>query len=308
MTDTLNWDEFRIVKAIADTQSLAGAAERLGFNHSTMFRHLTALETRLGTRLFERERSGYRPTAAGEDMVSLATLMGQTIAEFERRVAGNDLKLSGTLRLTTLSSLGCLMLPEIVADLLARHPNLHIEFVLGDTTLDLMRGEADLALRAVRGRPADGLQGRRVARMGWAIFAARSLIERNGEFNLAKAPWIAASEMFGPRPLQRWLERNVEPWRRVATASNDIAMAELAARGVGVALLPRYVGAAKPELQCVGLADPDIDRDLWLLAHPHALRAPRVRALFDLLGDELERRRSIFEGETHDDHLGVSTV
>ena len=80
-----NWDEFRIVKAIAETQSLAGAAERLGLNHSTMFRRLTALEARLGLRLFDRERSGYRRTAAGEDMVALATLMGGLIAEFERR-------------------------------------------------------------------------------------------------------------------------------------------------------------------------------------------------------------------------------
>ena len=65
MSDALNWDEFRIVKAIAETQSLAGAAERLGLNHSTMFRRLTALEARLGVRLFERERSGYRPTRGG---------------------------------------------------------------------------------------------------------------------------------------------------------------------------------------------------------------------------------------------------
>ena len=70
MSDSLNWDEFRIVRAIAESHSLYGAAERLGLNHSTMFRRLTALETRLGFKLFERERSGYRPTAGGEDMVA----------------------------------------------------------------------------------------------------------------------------------------------------------------------------------------------------------------------------------------------
>ena len=85
--------------------------------------------------------------------------------------------------------------------------------------------------------------------------------------------------------------------RRVATASSDIAMSELAARGVGVALLPCYVGASKPELLRVGKADPDLDCELWLVAHPQSLRTPRVRALYDFIGDELERNRHWFECE-----------
>lgn len=123
------------------------------------------------------------------------------------------------------------------------------------------------------------------------------MIERTPEFKLAAAPWITPSEAFGPRQAHSWLDRHVEPWRRVVTASNDMAMGELAAHGVGAALLPCYVAAAKPTLRRVGDADPDIDRDLWLLAHPQAYRTPRVRAMFDLLGDELERRRALFEGE-----------
>src|SRR3569623_443792 len=105
MSDSLNWDEFRIVRAIAETQTLYGAAERLGLNHSTMFRRLTALAPRLGFKLFERERSGYRPTAAGEDMVALATVMGDTIAEFERRVTNQDMQLTGVVRLNTVEPL-----------------------------------------------------------------------------------------------------------------------------------------------------------------------------------------------------------
>src|ERR1700760_485365 len=130
MSDPLNWDGFGIVKAIAESQSLAGAGERLGLNHSTMFRRLTAMEARLGVRLFERERSGYRPTAAGEDMVALAMLMSQTIEEFQRRVSGEGIKLSGMVRLTTVNSIGCLILPSIVAALHAEHPSLHLDLML----------------------------------------------------------------------------------------------------------------------------------------------------------------------------------
>ena len=98
----LNWDEFRLVQAIAESHSLVGAAESLGLNHSTVFRRLATLEAGVGVRLFERSRSGYQPTAAGEEMIEVATRMSDAIMEFERRVAGRDVKPTGLLRLTAL--------------------------------------------------------------------------------------------------------------------------------------------------------------------------------------------------------------
>ncbi len=295
MPDALNWDEFRIIKAIAETQSLGGAAERLGLNHSTMFRRLTAIEARLGVRLFERERSGYRPTAAGEDMISLATLMGDTIAEFERRVAGNDVRLSGHVRLTTLNSIGTLVLPAILADLLSTYPGLSVDLVLMDAAPDAFLGEADVALRRLSGPPSESLHARRIARLPWAVYAAPALTNEAGE-RKPEAPWVVPGEGFGSAPARRWLERHVEPWRRAATSSDIMVMADLAARGVGAALLPCYVGCAKPELRRVGAVVSELDEVLWLVAKPQALRIPHVRAMFEFVGDELERRRPWLEG------------
>ena len=85
MNSGLSWDEFRLVKSIADARSLAGAAELLGVNQSTVFRRLAAVELAVGARLFERSRAGYEPTAAGEEMITLATTMAHSIIEFERR-------------------------------------------------------------------------------------------------------------------------------------------------------------------------------------------------------------------------------
>lgn len=296
MTEPLNWDEFRIVRAIAEAQSLSGAAELLGLNHSTLFRRLAAMEARLGLRLFDRERSGYRPTAAGEDMVALATLMGDTIAEFERRVSRNDLKLSGRVRVTALTSLGALVMPAICAGLAGAHPGLHVEVILTESALDLERGEADVALRSLKEPPPETMAGRRVASLPWAIYAVPALTTADGEPAL-NAMWIAPSENFGSPQARRWFDRHVESWRRAATASSDMLMAELAARGLGVALLPCYLGVAKPELRRAGKADPELDGELWLVAHERALRTPRVRAVYDFLADELERRRAWFEGE-----------
>ena len=78
----LSWDDFRHVKAIADTGSLNGAAQALGINHSTAFRRLGQIEQRLGTQLFKRDRAGYSLTPAGEEMVRLAERMEQDVASF----------------------------------------------------------------------------------------------------------------------------------------------------------------------------------------------------------------------------------
>ena len=297
MTEPLNWDEFRIVRAIAEAQSLSGAAELLGLNHSTLFRRLAAMEARLGLRLFDRERSGYRPTAAGEDMVALATLMGDTIAEFERRVIHNDLKLSGRVRVTGLTSLGALMMPAISAALAVAHPGLHIEVILTESLLDLERGEADVAVRCLTEPPPESLVARRVAPLPWAIYAVPELTTADGE-PAPNAPWIAPSENSGSPQARRWFDRHVESWRRSATANSDMLMAELAARGLGVTLLPCYLGVAKPALRRAVQADREIDGDIWLVAHERSLRTPRVRAVYDFLVGELERRRAWFEGET----------
>lgn len=296
MSEPLNWDEFRIVRAIAETRSLAGAAERLGLNHSTMFRRLNAVEARLGVRLFERVRGGYSPTAAGEDMVALAVLMGDTISEFERRVTLNDVRVSGWVRVTAPHSLGLLAMPEAVADLRAAHPALQIELHLTEATPDLHRGEADIALRGLKGPPPSDFAGQRIAALPWAIYARPEGLDDGGALR-PNAQWVVPTESFGAGAARAWIDRHVEPWRRAVLANNDLVMAELAARGVGAALLPCYAAARHPELVRVSKADADLDCDLWLIASAPSLRTPRIRAAFDFLAEALQHRRGLFVGE-----------
>src|SRR5450631_3407252 len=161
MNSTLNWDEFRLVKAIAQARSLVGAAQALGLNHSTVFRRLAAIETAVGARLFERSRAGYQATAAGEEMVDLAGRMGESILEFERRVAGRDVKPTGELKVTTVDSFAMHLLPGILARFLKANPAMQVEIALSQQYLNLSRRDADVAIRATS-RPGDTLVGRRI--------------------------------------------------------------------------------------------------------------------------------------------------
>ena len=290
MSDALNWDEFRLVRAIAETHSLYGAASRLGLNHSTMFRRLTALEARLGLKLFERDRSGYRPTAAGEDMASLAALMGETIAEFERRVGGQSLQLTGNVKLTTVETLGCLVLPSILADFRAAYPALQVDLCITERQLDVSAGESDLALRVTRVAPSEDQVCRQLGVSRWAVYASPALIPPGEEDRVNSAPWIVSTPGAGPTQAQRWIARNVDPSRHAARANSVLATAELAAQGLGVTLIPCLVGDANRALRKIADADGEVDGAIWLVAAPQAYRKARVRALFDHVAEEISRR------------------
>ncbi|MFN8723825.1 MAG: LysR family transcriptional regulator, partial [Rhodospirillales bacterium] len=88
--DGLSWDDFRLIGAVAETHGLAGAAGRLGLNHSTVFRRLGAIEAALGVALFERRRDGYVPTPAGEEMAAVAGRIADDVVDFARKVAGRQ--------------------------------------------------------------------------------------------------------------------------------------------------------------------------------------------------------------------------
>ena len=118
----LSWDDFRYVKAIADTRSLGGAAQQLSVNHSTVFRRLAQIEGQLGSRLFERSRGGYALTPCGEEMVRLAERMGEDIVTFERQVTGHDLRPSGELRVTTNDTALIYLMTQVFAGFRQAYP------------------------------------------------------------------------------------------------------------------------------------------------------------------------------------------
>ena len=131
----LSWDDFRYVKAIADTRSLGGAATELGVNHSTVFRRLAQIESGLGSRLFERSRGGYALTPCGEEMVRLAERMGEDIVAFERQVTGHDLRPSGELRVTTNDTALVHLMTDIFAAFRRAYPEIVLDVVVSNQAL-----------------------------------------------------------------------------------------------------------------------------------------------------------------------------
>ncbi|MDT3381239.1 LysR family transcriptional regulator [Labrys neptuniae] len=288
-----NWDDYRYVRAVAETKSLVGAATALGVNHSTVFRRINAVEELLGARLFERGRSGYALTAAGEEMVALAGRMADDISGFERRVAGRDVKPSGELRVTTNDSIMAHLTMPVFTSFLTSFPDIRLDVVVSNLPLNLSKRDADVAIRATSA-PPDTLVGRRVCTIAWAIYGPERL--KGAELaDLFAERWIATGEGLSNIPPARWVEREVPNERIVMRLNTILGVAEALRSGFGVGLLPCYIGDALP-LPRLSEPLPGVGAGLWLLTHPDLKHSAKVRAFMDHGWEALTKLRPVLEG------------
>lgn len=298
---SVGWDEFRFVKAVAEGGGLNGAAEALGIDHSTAFRRLGAIEKALDTRLFERHRTGYRPTVAGQAMVDAATRMAGDADAFARGIVGHSDRVAGELRVTApLGFLGELFMP-ILADFRRRHPAVRLDVILAAETLNLSRRDADVALRASRG-PDENLVGRRLAAASWAIYG---LVER-AYGDLAQEDWVGLGDGVAGGLFARFLRRHTTPDRIVLRLNAVTALREAVLAGIGIAPLLCFEADSDPRLKRLGGLEPDLRADLWLLTHPDLHRAARVRAFMDHMTAAILPLRPAFDGSR--DHALMATI
>jgi len=293
----LSWDDFRYVKAIAGGRSLAGAAEALGVNHSTVFRRLGQIEAQLGSRLFERSRAGYALTPCGEAMVQLAQRMEDDIHTFERQVTGHDLRPSGELRLTTNDTLLVHLLSDILAAFRSAYPEITLDVVVSNHSLNLSKRDADVALRATD-RPIETLVGRRVAGIGWAIYGPPALADATIDADVAARShdWVGFGDNLASIKPAKWLKQHVDPQRIVYKVNTVLGLAEAVAAGIGVALLPCFIAALTPGIKRLSAPDRDLESGLWLLTHADLRHTARVRTFMDFAASEIGKRRKLIEG------------
>ncbi len=293
------WDDLRFVLAVARAGSLAGAARALRVNHSTVFRRLAAAEEAAGQRLFGRTADGYVPTRAGAEAVATAEAMEGGMLALERRLAGRDLRLGGTVRLSTTDDLALGLLVPHVAAFRDAHPGICVEVATANVIVSLTRREADVALRAVV-RPDGAMVGRRLSGIAFAIYASPALADGGGPLrgpaDLDGRPVIAPDEGMAHLAGSRWLAEHAAGADVVHRANSFLLRAAAAREGLGYALLPCFLGDGDAGL--VRVLDPvaDLDSGLWLLTHPDLRRTPRIRALLDFLGDSLTQERPRLEG------------
>ncbi|MFP7571771.1 LysR family transcriptional regulator [Marivita sp. S2033] len=275
-----NWDDLRVFLAVARAGSLSGAARSLGVNHSTVFRRIAGVEDRLGVRLFERLPTGYALTAAGEEALGLVERIEADVTTLDRTVTGQDLRLSGSVRITATDMLAFWLLPDHLARFRKSYPGIEVEIVVGNETLNLSRRETDVALR-IGNTPPETLVGRRVGRLDFAVYGAPEYCASHPDADLAKHDWIGFDSAHAP--LSRELEKLV-PGIRPSIRSNSVACAvRLAKAGLGLAVLPCAIAELKADLIRVCELPNTFGLDLWLLTHEDLRHTARIRAVLEFL-------------------------
>ena len=278
-TGTLDWNDLRTVLAVARAGSLAGAARALELRHSTVFRRIEQAERRLGSRLFERSRSGWSPNPQGEAVARAAADMESAALGAERAISGADARLEGTIRIATSELLAGHLLLPLLRPFLAEHPGIEIECDVSNRNVDLTRREADLALRATP-QPPDMLVGRRIGSMRYAVYAAKQLIgKRQSAPVLGELPWVGFDERIAHFQIAQWFRHALPDVRPRLRLDSMSALMKAAAAGIGAVLLPTFAAAQEPALVRVTEEIDGPEMGLWLLSHPDVRGNARVRAL-----------------------------
>jgi DNA-binding transcriptional LysR family regulator len=290
----IDWDDVRYFLAAARGGSVRAAAKHLGVNHATVLRRIAQLEEHLGAQMFEKLPSGYRLTAAGEEVLEFAKQMESSSQQLETRVFGRDQSVRGLLRVTLPPPMVANMLMPDFAQFLRLYPGIEMEILSSGELANLTNREADVAIRVVYDREAlplnlHGLKGPPV--LGGFYLSSERLAE-----------WRAG----GPDP--RWISvdaHGVPGWAREAEArTKEVPFritdfgAQVAAvrQGLGITALPCFVGDVDPLLERAPDSDLHVYGQVWLLTQGETRKTKRVRLFTEFISHRLTAYAPLLAG------------
>lgn len=298
--DGFDWDDLKHLLAVARHGSTLAAGRALGVDQSTVQRRLAELERRIGQSLVQRQPTGYRLTEFGQEMLPFAEAVERSAQAFERQLRTLGTETAGVIRLTCPEPIVNRLVQSGLFDRFhALHPGLHVQFVMSDRYVDLIQGDADVALRS-GDTDDDELVGRKIGDSVWAVYASRAYIERHGQpariEDLARHPLVGFDDTMARHRIAQWLRQVAPEAAMAARSSSVLGLVYSVKAGVGIGPLPLPLGDADPDLVRVLGPVNELSRIWRLLTTRELRRTPRVSAFFDFIVGEIETLRPILTG------------
>ena len=291
--ENFDWALIKSFLAVLDAGSLMGAARKIGAQQPTLSRHIAELEQQLGTALFERTGRGVAPTAMALALAEPARHMQIGADSLARALAGQRKATSGTVRISTSQVAAAYLLPPLLAQLRQLEPGIQLELVASNEITNLLRREADIAVRMLR--PAQGsLIARKLGDI--AIVAAAHHTYLQGAARLNSPEDLRGHQLIGydrDETLERGMARmgfNVSHEAFFLRTDDQIAYGHLLASGAGIGFIAQYNLPYLPGVQQVlpMLQIPPLP--CWLAVHREIRSNPVVRKVFDFLADAIPRQ------------------
>lgn len=299
----MNWSDYPVLLAVADAGSLTAAGKSLGMSQPTVGRRIRALEDHFKTPLLKREDGVLVPTSFGQSMLDHIRRMQDEAAAIDRSSATLEDGLSGVVRLSATEGIGTAWLPGVMQRFRSEHPDILVDIGIGFRDYNLAQREADIALRWKTPGEQNSLIGRKVADVGFGLYASPEYLALAGEpetlDDLSKHDGVVATIMDGKILWLRDPETD-EPIHlpgRITFQSNSIwAFYEGLEQGYGVGMLP-LCGLSASNLHLRQVM-PDLQEEipLYLVAHQDLRRSARIRAVFDFLVEAFRQDQAFFDG------------
>jgi DNA-binding transcriptional LysR family regulator len=279
-----DWENLRHFVVLAREGTLSGAARRLGVDHATVARRVAALEAETGLKLVDRRARSYRLTEDGKRISATAMPMEEAAFAVGRAVQAARPGLRGEVSISSPPSLANALIAPQLFRLRQRQPGIRIKLIGEKRAASLNRREADVAVRLSRPHEP-GLIARKIGSFGFGLYGAPLYLKETPRHAFA---FIAYDDSMDDAPQQEWLQRLAADGE-IVLRTNDLENQAAAARtGVGLAVLPHFLGDPDPELERLDVTPEPPRREVWLLVHRDLREAPPVRAVMDFLGDCLK--------------------
>jgi DNA-binding transcriptional LysR family regulator len=288
-TDTqgdIGWELYRSYLSVMKEGSLSGAARAMGIAQPTVGRHIAALEKSLGVALFTRSQLGLLPTEAARALEPFAQAMSSSAAALLRAAEGQGAGIKGTVRVTASEVMGVEVLPPILTQLQATYPDLKVELVLSNRVQDLLKREADIAIRMTQPKQ-EQLIARRIGNVQLGLHAHKKYLRKRGTpqslADLAQHALIGFDE---ETPFVRAARKGFPLWNRDAFAirtDSDVAQLALIRAGSGIGICQVALAARDPQLVHLLPEVLPISLETWLTMHEDLRNTPRCKVTFDAL-------------------------
>jgi DNA-binding transcriptional LysR family regulator len=286
MQNEPGWELYRTFLEVVRDGSLSGAARKLSLTQPTVGRHIDALEASLGLSLFSRSPQGLKATPAALELVSYAETMAAASAALRRTASGGAKADRGTVRVTASEMIGCEVLPPILARFRDAHPGITLELALSNRNEDLLRRDADIAVRMVRPRQKS-LVARRIGKSAIGFFGQRNYVEKYGlpkdiaelETHCLIGYDRDALALRSLGKLPRQVARDDFGFR----CDSDLAQFAALKAGVGIGGCQHNIARRYPELVPVLAKAIRFELEVWVAMHEDMRSTGRVRVLFDHL-------------------------
>lgn len=286
--NSMNWDGFRYFTAAAEAGSLSAAAISLDSNQSTVGRHIDALESALGIKLFQRSVKGLSLTEEGQAVYEQAQHIQNSIVKIQRVVQGGEETATGTVRLSLPEGLGQEVIIPALNHFYQQYPNIKLIFNMSATTANITQGEADVAVRLFRPEEPD-LVIKYLSEMKLGLYVSKSYKENYGLpaqlKDLRKHRVITYGDLLSILPENQWLLNHSDDALRVLCSDSTVTRFKATVSGVGISLQPELLAQTNSDLIHLFRSAKLPAHKVWLVYHKDVRHMSRIRAVVDFLSE-----------------------